>query len=38
MITGGGVLQFYPNTDVVGFPTTGIVLRNESGGTDQKLH
>ncbi len=35
VITGGGVLQFHPNTDVVGFPTTGIVLRNESGGTDQ---
>ena len=34
-ITGGGVLHFHPNTDVVGFPTTGIVLRNESGGTDQ---
>ena len=34
-ITGGGVLLFHPNTDVVGFPTTGIVLRNESGGTDQ---
>tara|TARA_B100001248_G_scaffold75671_1_gene54515 strand:+ start:2372 stop:5116 length:2745 start_codon:yes stop_codon:yes gene_type:complete len=35
VITGGGVLQFHPNTDVVGFPTTGIVLRNEGGGTDQ---
>ncbi len=35
VITGGGVLVFHPNTDVVGFPTTGIVLRNESGGTDQ---
>ena len=34
VITGGGVLQFHPNTDVVGFPTTGIVLRNEGGGTD----
>ena len=34
-ITGGGVLHFHPNTDVVGFPPTGIVLRNESGGTDQ---
>ena len=30
VITGGGVLQFHPNTDVVGFPTTGIVLRDES--------
>ena len=35
VITGGGVLQFHPNTDVVGFPTTGIVLRDESGSADQ---
>tara|TARA_B100000963_G_scaffold361429_1_gene396701 strand:- start:425 stop:3175 length:2751 start_codon:yes stop_codon:yes gene_type:complete len=34
-ITGGGVFQFRPSTDVVGFPTTGIVLQNESGGSDK---
>ena len=35
VVTGGGVFVFHPNTDTVGFPTTGIVLRNESGGSDQ---
>ena len=35
VITGGGVFVFHPSTDTVGFPTTGIVLRNESGGSDQ---
>ena len=34
-ITGGGVFQFRPSTDVVGFPTTGIVLQNESNGSDK---
>ena len=31
----GGVFCFHPNTDTVGFPTTGIKLRNEGGGTDE---
>jgi len=31
----GGVICFHPNTDTVGFPTTGIKFRNESGGSDE---
>ena len=31
----GGVICFHPNTDTVGFPTTGIKFRNENGGSDE---
>ena len=31
----GGVMCFHPNTDTVGFPTTGIKFRNENGGSDE---
>ena len=35
IVGAGGVFCFHPNTDTVGFPTTGIKLRNEGGGTDE---
>lgn len=34
-ISDGGTFNFYPSSDTVGFPTTGIKLRNEAGGTDE---
>ena len=35
IVGAGGVFCFHPNTDTVGFPTTGIKLRNEGGGSDE---
>lgn len=35
IVGSGGVFCFHPNTDTVGFPTTGIKFRNENGGSDE---
>ena len=35
IVGSGGVFRFHPNTDTVGFPTTGIKFRNENGGSDE---